>query len=605
MNPFDTNMNLLKNRFPYLHEMILSYSSNTLHYSTELTKSGDPTLQINGTYIHSKFNPRREAVRFISGKISPEAGIVIFAGLGLGYHAEEFIKSDDFRDIIIVEPDTNLFILALHERELSSLIQCTRLRFLIGGEPEDCSLFLEQHPGKIVQLLILRSLYSTKQPFYDHLERFIQNYASRKEINLSTLKRFGKLWVRNLSENSRQLAEAPGINTLKNLLSSFPALLIAAGPSLDQIRPHLKELQKRFLTIAVDTSLRACLDAGIEPDFTVVVDPQYWNSRHLDHCKTNKTILLSETSTYPTVFRQITGKTFLCSSAFPLGLYLEEKTEIKGKLKAGGSVATAAWDFCRTLDIDDIWCAGLDLGFPSKQTHCKGSYFEQRAHWLSGKVSPSETFSWHALNDAGLSAVESNGGTLTWTDKRMSVYSRWFEEQMTNYPNIHSWNLSDDGIKIQGMPQKLLKEALEKPIIRDNLNDALNTVMQIQTEDSLWEKLTSAIYELLEGLNYLKELSEIGLKDSLKLKIAFESNEDLQPYLDKLTELDEKIINSVSKDIAGFILQNFISGIIRDNSEKKGIDIIENSIDLYRELQNSVLFHINILNKKQKKTKKA
>ncbi len=599
MNLFNSNMNLLKRRFPYLHDMILSYSSNTLHYSAEISRSGDPTLQINGTYIHSKFDPRREASRFISGKISPEAGIVIFAGLGLGYHAEEFIRIDNVRDIIIVEPDIDLFILALHERELSSLIQCSRVRFLIGGEPEDCSLFLEQHPGKIVQLIILRSLYSIKQTFYEHLEIFIQNYASRKEINLSTLKRFGKLWVRNLSENARQLADAPGINTLKDLLSSYPALLIAAGPSLDQVKPHLKELQKRFLTIAVDTSLRACIDAGIEPDFTVVVDPQYWNSRHLDRCKTNKTILLSETSTYPTVFRQITGKTFLCSSSFPLGLYLEEKTEIKGKLKAGGSVATAAWDFCRTLNIDDIWCTGLDLGFPGKQTHCRGSFFEQRAHWLSERVSPSETFSWHALNDAGLSAVESNSGTLTWTDKRMSVYSRWFEEQMLNYKNIRSWNLSEGGIKIQGMPKKFLKEALEKPIIRDDLNDALKTVLQIQTPNSLLEKLDAAMNELLAGLRHLKGLSEVGLKGTQSLKIAFENREDLQPYLDKLTELDEKIIKSVSKDIAGFILQNFISGIIRDNSEKKGVEIINNSINLYRELHNSVLFHLNLLEKTQ------
>lgn len=597
------NMKLLKIRFPYLYDVLMVSEQKPLSYSEETSKVGDPTVQINGTYIHSKFDPRREAERFISREVSPEAGIVIFAGMGLGYHTEEFIRKDNKRNTIIIEPDRDLFIFALSVRDLSELILCERVHFLIGGEADDCSLILEQHPGKIVQLIKLRSLYSKNQSFYMKLDRFVHNYAARKEINLSTLKRFGRLWVRNLSENAEQLTKAPGINKIMNLLDRFPALLIAAGPSLDQIKPHLKELRKRFLTIAVDTSLRACLDADIEPDFTVVVDPQYWNSRHLDRCKTSKTILLSETSTYPSVFRQIQGKTFLCSSSFPLGLYLEEKTEIKGTLKAGGSVATAAWDFCRILSIDDIWCAGLDLGFPGKQTHYRGSYFEQRAHWLSERVSPSETFSWHALNDAGLSSVESNSGTRTWTDKRMSVYSRWFEEQMGNYQNISTWNLSGDGIKIDGMPQKILSEALEKPIIREDLDRALLSVSEIAIDATLTVKLDNALSELTAGLNSLKELSQKGLVISRSLKTAFENEENLQPYLSKLKLMDEQIINSVSKDIAGFILQNFISDLIRDNSDKKGIDIINNSINLYGELYNSIEFHIDLLTKTQKNLK--
>lgn len=38
-------------------------------YELERTKSGDYTLKIDGKYIHSKYNPRKEAEQFINGNM--------------------------------------------------------------------------------------------------------------------------------------------------------------------------------------------------------------------------------------------------------------------------------------------------------------------------------------------------------------------------------------------------------------------------------------------------------------------------------------------------------------------------------------------------------
>jgi len=605
MNYLEPNLLYLKSLYPLLHNELASINIETGRYPIERTKEGSPTILINGNYVHSRFDPVREADRFIEKEISRETGFVIFAGFGLAYHIESFLNKFKDIDILVVEPDIDFFIHALSARDLKQVLHSERVKYLIGSAPDDCGFILEQYPGRIIQLLILRSVYNKDEDFYKSLDTFVRNYVSRKEINLSTLKRFGKLWVRNLAMNAPQLSCSPGITKIKDVFSDFPTLLIAAGPSLDKIKPHLQELKERFLIVAVDTALRACLEVNVEPDFTVVVDPQYWNSRHLDRCRTEKTILLSETSTYPSVFRQINGKVFLCSTAFPLGLYMEEKTEIKGKLKAGGSVATAAWDFCRTLSIKDIWCTGLDLGFPDKQTHCRGSFFEQRAHWLSHRNNPSETFSWHALNDAGLESIESNSGNKTWTDKRMSLYSRWFEEQMIKYQTVNSWNLSVEGIKIKGMPQKEVGEALKLPKIRNQINLNIEKIKAISTTEKLEGHLFEAFSGLIAELKSLKNRAEQGIRLTDLLENAFDLNEDLQPHLDALSALDEKILNSVSKDIAGFILQNFISSLLIENVEKKKKTIISNSRNLYKELSDSIEFHVKILTRSQKNIKKT
>ncbi len=605
MNYLEKNLQYLKNRFPLLYTSLSQSKDNSDIFSIIPTKQGSPTALLDGIYIHSRFDPIKEAERFIYSEVTKDADYIIFAGFGLAYHIEAFLKIDSFRELLVVEPDTSFFLQALSSRDLKTIINSERVKFLIGSEPEDCGIILESYPEKVVQLLKLRSVYLKNEKYYIKLDKFIRNYISRKEINKSTLKRFGKLWVRNLISNAYQLAGAPGINRVRDYFPNSPALLIAAGPSLDNILPHLGELKKRFILIAVDTALRACLKEGVEPDFTVIVDPQFWNSQHLDRCKTENTIVLSETSTYPSVFRQITGKVILCSSSFPMGLFLEKETEIKGKLKAGGSVATAAWDFCRILGVNEIWCAGLDLGFPGKQTHCRGSHFEQRAHWLSSRVNPSETFSWHALNDAGLKPIESNNGNITWTDKRMSLYSSWFEEQMVNFPEIKSWNLSDEGIKIKGMPRKTIADALKLSNIREGTNKKLESIRNINADILLKDKLEKGLNKLVLELETLNNLSRSGMELTESLGESFNKSKDITADLDKLGIIDQKILTSVSKDIAGFILQDFVSKLLGDNMEKTGNKIISDSFRLYKELYDSTVYQISLIEISMNNSKKT
>ncbi|MBN2658137.1 MAG: motility associated factor glycosyltransferase family protein [Spirochaetales bacterium] len=574
-------------------------------YNVSYSRTGLPTLEINGQLIHSRFNPERESLRFMESQLSREAGLYILGGFGLGYHCEALLSLTGDEILIIVEPDGDLFIQALKLRDLRALFASGRVVFLIETPPGQIIEILEEFQGKLVQLLQTRSLYDYNQEYYDSLRLTVSNYISRKEVNLSTLKRFGKLWLRNLSENAFLLAQAPGVRALENYFNGFPSLLIAAGPSLDRILPYLKKLRSSFILVAVDTALQACLRVGVEPDFIVVADPQYWNSRHLDRCSTEKSILISDTSAFPSVFRQIKGTTFLCSSSFPLGLYLEEHSEIKGKLKAGGSVATAAWDFCRMIGSDEIWCAGLDLGFPDKQTHCRGSFFEQRVHWLSEKFKPAENASWHALIDAGLRKVIANGGGETWTDRRMTLYVRWFEEQMERFPGIQTYNLSEKGIQINGMAHSSLKKALDKPEIRKELDIKLVGGRKIIPESGLKEELNLSIENLICELTSLSQLAGQGLLLSENLEQLFKAGVNLTDTLEKLNDLDRSILARSSKDIAGFILQNFIADLLREKNSPSPELIIKNSQSLYRELHDSIFFHRELLQKALDKSKRA
>lgn len=597
------NLDLLKNKNRALYLQLTVNSLTPSSYPVEKTRNGSMTIKIEGQYIHSHFNPEREAEKLMKHEAEGETDIYLMAGFGLGYYLEELHELTGNQIIIVTEPDISFFLQALSLRDLAKIITSPRIIYLLGDNPEKAIAALDQFPGKSTKLIQIRSLYEKDKEFYQNLEKTVKNYISRKEVNLSTLRKFGKLWVRNLSRNDHFLTSSPGINTLKGKFSQFPAMLVAAGPSLDTLKPHLNELKKRFLIVAVDTSLRACLNEGVTPDFTLVADPQYWNTRHLDHCSNTETVLISDTSAYPSVFRILNGKSYLYSSSFPLGQFLESQTEIKGKLKAGGSVATAAWDFCRIIGVSSIWCAGLDLGFPHKQTHCKGSFFEQRVHWLSSRSIPSETFSWHALIDAGLNAKPSNSNGRTWSDNRMALYIRWFEEQMSKYSEPKTWNLSTHGVHITGMDRNSLEEALAMPVIRSQIDTSMKEVKSYNCNVQLLLQLIEGEEALINELSEIKRLSDRGLELSKELKELFMAQANIDDVVRDLSLIDQSIAEKSSREIVGFVLLNFMNDLMREDKNPSPDVIIQKSEDLYLELSQSLDFHLNLMKMSLKKLK--
>ncbi|GHU86294.1 hypothetical protein FACS189473_5530 [Spirochaetia bacterium] len=336
-----------------------------------------------------------------------------------------------------------------------------------------------------------RALMTLDEAWYADAERHIGTWTSKDAVNQATLKRFGKRWVRNLAANMESIRDLPGVGRLAGVLRTcapqacgdIPVLLAAAGPSLDGIVPYLPALAERCVVAAVDTSLNLLLKAGVDPDFALVVDPQYWNVRHLDRAKAPKTCLVAESAVYPSALRGFLPqkvspsaenmaagaampytaafeRAYLCGSVFPLGRFIEERVDPKGSLGTGGSVATTAWDFARLLGASSIWIAGLDLSFPGLKTHFKGALFENRALAESGRLDPAETRSVRALRDGlPFSAPSAEGGTVL-TDRRLSLYAAWFENRFRLYPNLRNYSFSAGGLAIPGLipakPEDLL-----------------------------------------------------------------------------------------------------------------------------------------------------
>ncbi|MDR2864361.1 MAG: DUF115 domain-containing protein [Spirochaetaceae bacterium] len=639
----EKNLTALKKNYPLLAESLERYhekygsdaagdkapSADCGISSIEIipASSGVPSLKINGTFIHSARDPQREARRlaeaalgampFKAGQESTTArlsaekkGTVVILGFGLGYAAEEAARLAPGRPILIVEKRLKVFSAALDTRDLSAFFLNTPLTFLLGGETSALNAALNS-AGGIRALIRNQALLALDNTWAAEVQNAVDLWKNKDEINEATLRRFGKRWVRNLGTNLDAIRDLPGAALLAGQFD-FPLFVAAAGPSLDKIKPYLPEIHERCLIIAVDTSIRFLERSGIHPDFTVSVDPQYWNTRHLDRADLSKTCLIAESSVYPSTVRvsRSSHPIFLGSSFFPIGRFIEERIGIKGALGAGGSVATTAWDFARSLLSDPLssplFVAGLDLAFPHLKTHFKGALFEERALSTQDRFLPAQTLSFQALHDAQPFLAPASSGDMVFTDKRLSLYARWFESRAEGaLPRVFS--LSDEGLAIKGFKLAAIEDLLSLPKRRKEVNKRLEDVFSAIYAD--WEnagakeKRTQVFREAKKSLlSGLEEFYTVSRNAALATENAMKKQgktENQEAVLREIGKANAYLTGSRVKDIAGFLMPHIekLEAALETPAEKPLERYLELSAKLYHELALQADFNLRSLSR--------
>ena len=417
-----------------------------------------PTLAVNGSFVHSKYNPQEEARRILVSDFFQTAEVqsrCIFAGLGLGYLASQYIERFPAAEAVIVEADSNVFICFLASRRLDSFFRHRRLSLLIGIQPEEAASFLASTGWNNTILFKAPIFAEAYRQWYKTFFTLLERNKMKNSINAKTLERFGTLWLKNTVKNLGLLCSTAKVSCFKNAFSDAAAVVLAGGPSLTAHLEIVKKSSKGFIIIAVDTAMRACLRAGVTPDFILSFDPQYWNYLHTAGLDTSKSVLISEAAVFPAVLRQCYRAVFFSNSSVPFARCLEGEGQNGDEdytLAAGGSVATTAWDFARYIGAKPVIMAGLDLAYPHKQTHFAGSTFEEAVHTRSTRFASAEQANFNSLYSAFPSLHQDYAGSTVLTDRRMLLYAWWFESTLAKYPEIKTFNLMPHGVLIPGMP---------------------------------------------------------------------------------------------------------------------------------------------------------
>lgn len=557
-------------------------------FAVESARNGSPTLLVAGRYVHSRHAPEREAARSMEPVARREPPAVVILGAGLGYQADYLIEHTLLTRVIVFEPDPALSRVA--RRSGRPLFDETNPRFVLVSSVDQLVDMLPQHAAEGFEVVDLPGR-TAGDPIFDRAREALRAFADRLDINRNTLQRFGRLWVRNLCRNLEHLAAGRGVAELAGSLSGIPALLLAAGPTLDEVLPALPALAERAVVIAVDTAVAPALRAGVEPDFAVVVDPQYWNARHLDRIKAPRTLLVSEGSAHPRGFRAFEPPYYFCSSVFPLGHAFETVKGRFGSLGAGGSVSTSAWDLARSLGAHTVFAAGLDLGFPDARTHCRGSYFEELALRLADRLRPAEQVVFGYLTGANPTPVPANDGGTVLSDRRMAVYRTWFASQLRSPTAPATAILTRGGAVVEGARPGNVDEILALPSRRVEIDAAMERMRARPSHEETHDARTLADVaddlraslddlSLLAG-NALEALSQIRAENAAGGPADFS----------RLAPIDADLAGHRGAAIGSFLAQGAINRV-RAGFGSGGItEQIDASQELYEALRLGAAYH--------------
>ncbi len=295
----------------------------------------------------------------------------IFIGTGLGLHIPLIDKKIGAHEYLIIEDDLELFNLSLFCTPYYEFNKEVSLIFSIA---EDDNAFSNRVGIFIAQSWFLnRYLKYSYFPAHSNKKiKLIQNVISSQGFAIFHYKTVLKKQLKPLEYiNSGYKILNLSKHLEDTVFSKKPTLVIASGPSLQKNIEWLKKNHKRFIIIAVSSSLRVLYDNHITPDLVVHLDGfdvsmKLFSDFPVQEFLKNSLLLFGAFA--PTQVREIFSK----EQCF----FLEEETFYFDGYSSVNSSCVGSTSLLHSIMLDshETYLLGLDFAVDSQtgRTHSQG-----------------------------------------------------------------------------------------------------------------------------------------------------------------------------------------------------------------------------------------
>lgn len=377
---------------------------------------------------------------------------------------------------------------------------------------------------------------------------------------------FIKTQLANLSENSTSSI------ALKNFFASKTAVLLAGGPSLDEILPWVIDKRDALVIMAVSRVCRRLLDVSLQPDIIFSIDPHQVSfdvsKEMLNFCE--QSIFINHVHASPLLLAQWSGRRMFLGNRFPWPSEMNPPTISS----AGPTVSNTALATAVAMGFSQVILAGVDLCH-SKQgyTHAKGSNEHQAGPQL-GKAGT------QVLTNGGWMA-ETTSDFATARDI-LSVQAKKAQQQ-----NVQFINPAQGAAKVDHVRHAALDD-IRLTSISPSPREELAKVAVPLTAEQYQNDLQGVANELIRAEGQLRHILKLG-------KEALRCNEGLfgrkgrkrdfkyKKQMDKIERKLNRNYGDFSRFVKQYGLRDFIKITRVDKSDNWEHDEIENTAATYYE----------------------
>jgi hypothetical protein len=597
MPNYNNNIGIIQLKRPRLFEMFkadkyLKKDNKISKVESVEAKDGTRILVVDyegaSHRLNSIYNPIKESERWVAQyDFNNHKSVISLFGFGNGILVRKLIENLRSEDrIIIYEPSIELFSHVVEQYDITDILDNDMVSITVNGvnDYEFHSLIHENVDWVNIcsQLVCIHPVYD-KLFLYEHKEFLeeIKNNNTRAILNRNTAAKMGKAMIKNVARNFRYIVDSYTVNELCDFIpKDIPVIIVAAGPSLDKNISTLKLAKGKSIIMATDRALDYLFQHGIEPDFIVTLDAikplKYFSNRE----DINIPLFCKLESNYEILDFHKGRKVWYDIHPYLRTIY-EDLEKSLVYYNSGGSVATAAFSICVGLGINTIVLMGQDLAYSGTLTHAGGIVGEGE----------------NETNIAGL--VEDINGNMVPTRHDWKIFLSWYEDAITQRPEIEVIDATEGGAKIKGTKIMNLKDAIGKYCISEfNCKDVLEniqTTLEVEDTARIWDYINQSI----KDLDTIKEKVEQSAKYCNELIIAYKNNKLNTNYNQKLNKQisinNELVLNKPAyKLIDTFIADTSAEHLMNiyqfsDNEEDNTIKTYKNAQSMYQAMMEASL----------------
>jgi hypothetical protein len=563
------------------------------------SKNRCPIVKFNSYYLHSKYDPIKEAKRLANYHYKKNYLHVLF-GFGFSHIAKEVLAKlgeNDF--LLIIEPSMKLFEIVRNQGLLSPFSEHENASFIVGFD----EIVIDRHLRTLINGTFFAQVELIVSPNYEKLyfdytqklKEIISNNVHLSLVNISTLTYFSENWQKNLLYN---LVESWKSMPLRAFIDKFtcPAIIASSGPSLTKQLKNLKMVAEKHsaLIIAAGSTINPLLNADIKPHFVVTIDGGEANWQHFRDINYDDIPLFYSLNVHKEIPKKHTGyKVVFNSDDKTFAEWIDEVSDQElGFVKGGPSVANYCFYIAKMITTGPITFIGQDLAYTNNVSHAAGN-----------------------KNYIGLTNQELND-----TKKIVMIEGFYGEKVVSSYPFLGMKKSMEEMVEYfrkNGDKRTFFNSTEGGAIINGLENLDFKTFIKQYCHNSYWEQFVEAFkpYEkdfkrkdqilgvIEEERRHLQEAKLIVGKAIDILKGISKATEQIDArVLGKLDKVDEKLNELLKSNIVHHIVRPVVFRINYLYQEKEHETpheqkkrILEKSEALYKGIDEILKTTITIL----------
>lgn len=582
---FEKNMKVLKEQDEALYDAIGKYKPEKLKYNPEkvLAKDGTGITKIckegKNWFLNSQYRPMQEAITFVNqyDKVI-DYSFMVFFGFGNGIFVRQIYQDmGEHVELFFYEPSVEVFLHTLCYYDVSDLLSAENIHVVVEDLNKDrVSIILNNYIStENYKLAIYDALPKYRQLFseqYQWLETKYKDAVYLVIANVNTKLELGKSMAVNSIQNMKYLYNCNYRDEYKDIFpKDIPAVIVAAGPSLEKNIQVLKKMKGMALIVAVDSVLPYLAEEGLRPDLAITIDA----------VKPLKLFEAEESRTFPLIIdsaanyqaSELFSKQRLIFSGGNY-VYYQKVFDIVGQefehLPNGGSVAPLTFSLLREWGFQRIILVGLDLALAADKVH-------------AGKVKLA------TYENSEKIPIEGYYGDTVYAPWDYNEYRKWFEETLEEEDCPEVINATEGGAKIKGTIQMPLQNVFDKYCTKSfDFEKAIYSVPPLFTEEKLsevrklWEKS-------IRNMDTLKRKFREGIRlAEEEIRLISRKN-----YTKHDMKNIQKRLNKIFKECDSYEEIQFVDYVISSENE----DILS---DLYEMEETNDEEHCRLLEKLKK-----